>query len=70
MELDSFAIRHKKAAETTKNIVKTTTQTANKVWKETEPQREAVVAKGKELIKEAKEAAIKFKQGWEKSSNK
>ena len=47
-KLDSLAVKHKKVAETTKNIVKTTTQTANKIWNETEPQREAAVAKGKE----------------------
>jgi hypothetical protein len=69
-KLDSLAIKHKKMAETAKNSAKTATQMVKEVWKETEPQREAVLAKGKELIKEAKEASTEFKQGWDKNSNK
>ena len=69
-ELDSLAAKHKKLAETAKNSAKTATQMVKEVWKETEPQREAAVAKGKELIKEAKESATEFKQGGDKNSNK
>ncbi len=69
-KLDSLAIKHKKLAETAKKSTKTATQMVKEVWKETEPQREAAVAKGKELIKEAKESATEFKQGWDKNSNK